>query len=128
MVTNELGTATSDAVILTVTMAPVITEQPVAKTVNSGATATFSVTATGTAPFSYQWKKNGTDIPNATGSSYTTPATSSADNNAAFTVVVTNSHGSATSNQAILSVNVPAGIGTQPTAQTAYTSQRPPSL
>ena len=123
VVTNELGTATSDAVILTVTMAPVITEQPVAKTVNSGATATFSVTATGTAPFSYQWKKNGTDIPNATGSSYTTPATSSADNNAAFTVVVTNSHGSATSNQAILSVNVPAGIGTQPTAQTAYTSQ-----
>ena len=117
VVSNEQGTATSEAVSLTVTMAPVITTQPVAKTVNPGATATFSVTATGTAPFSYQWKKNGTDISGATSSSYTTPATSSADNNAAFTVVVTNSHGSATSNQAILSVNVPAGIGTQPAAK-----------
>ena len=122
VVSNELGTATSDAVILTVTMAPVITTQPVANTVNPGATATFSVTATGTAPFSYQWKKNGTDIPNATGNSYTTPAASSANNNESFTVVVTNSHGSATSNAAILSVNVPAAITTQPTAQTAYTS------
>ena len=122
VVTNELGTATSDAVILTVTMAPVITTQPVANTVNPGATATFSVTATGTAPFSYQWKKNGTDIPNATGNSYTTPAASSANNNESFTVVVTNIHGSATSNAAILSVNEPAAITTQPTAQTAYTS------
>ena len=117
VVSNELGTATSDAVILTVTMAPVITTQPVANTVDTGETATFSVTATGTAPFSYQWKKNGTDIPNATGSSYTTPATSSANNNESFTVVVTNIHGSATSNAAILSVNVPAGIGTQPAAK-----------
>ena len=122
VISNELGTATSDAVILTVTMAPVITEQPTAKTVDPNATATFSVTATGTAPFSYQWKKNGTDIPNATGNSYTTPAASSANNNESFTVVVTNIHGSAISNAAILSVNVPAGIGTQPTAQTAYTS------
>ena len=117
VVSNELGTATSDAVILTVTMAPVITEQPTAKTVDPNATATFSVTATGTAPFSYQWQKDGTDISGATSSTYTTPATSSADNNAAFTVVVTNSHGSATSNAAILSVNVPAGIGTQPAAK-----------
>ena len=117
VVSNELGTATSDAVILTVTMAPVITTQPVANTVNPGATATFSVTATGTAPFSYQWKKNGTDISGATSSTYTTPATSSANNNESFTVVVTNSHGSATSNAAILSVNVPAGIGTQPAAK-----------
>ena len=117
VVSNDVGTATSDAVILTVTMAPVITEQPTAKTVDPNATATFSVTATGTAPFSYQWQKDGTDISGATSSTYTTPAASSADNNAAFTVVVTNSHGSATSNAAILSVNVPAGIGTQPAAK-----------
>ena len=117
VVSNALGKATSEAVILTVTMAPVITEQPTAKTVDPGATATFSVKATGTAPFSYQWMKNGTNILNATGKSYTTPAASSADNQAAFTVVVTNSHGSANSNQAMLSVNVPPGIGTQPTAK-----------
>ena len=122
VVSNELGTATSEAVSLTVTMAPVITEQPVAKTVDPNATATFSVTATGTAPFSYQWQKNGTDISGATSSTYTTPAASSANNNESFTVVVTNSHGSATSNAAILSVNVPAAITTHPAAQTAYTS------
>ena len=117
VVSNDVGTATSDAVILTVTMAPVITEQPTAKTVDPNATATFSVTATGTAPFSYQWKKNGTDISGATSSTYTTPAASNANNNESFTVVVTNSHGSATSNAAILSVNAPAGIGTQPAAK-----------
>ena len=123
VVSNELGTATSEAVILTVTMAPVITTQPVAKTVNPGATATFSVTATGTAPFSYQWQKNGTDISGATSSTYTTPAASNANNNESFTVVVTNSHGSATSNAAILSVNVPPTITTQPVNVTVTVGQ-----
>ncbi|MCX8517134.1 MAG: immunoglobulin domain-containing protein [Rhodoferax sp.] len=123
VVRNELSTAASEAVILTVTMAPVIAEQPTAKTADPGATATFSVTATGTAPFSYQWRKNGTNILNATGRSYTTPATSSADNNAAFTVVVTNSLGSATSSAAILFVNVPAGIDTQPVAQSVFVGE-----
>ena len=54
---------------------PSITTQPGNKTVNPGETATFRVTATGTAPLSYQWRKNGADIPAATSSSYTIPAT-----------------------------------------------------
>lgn len=85
--------------------APSITSQPANATVNAGSTATFSVTATGTAPLTYQWRKNGAAISGATASSYTTPATTTADNGAAFSVVVTNSAGSATSNNATLTVN-----------------------
>src|SRR3979411_2600950 len=60
---------------------------PVAnQTVQSGQTATFSVTATGTGPLSYQWQRNGTAIGGATSASYTTPATTSADNGARFIV------------------------------------------
>ena len=123
VVSNDVGTATSDAVILTVTMAPVITEQPVAKTVNLGATATFSVTATGTAPFSYQWKKNGTDISGATSSSYTTPATSLADSGTAYSVVVSNDVGTATSEAVILTVTMVPVITTQPAAQSVVAGE-----
>jgi hypothetical protein len=67
--------------------------------------ATFSVAATGTSPFSYQWYKNGTAINAAVGPIYTTPATLSTDNGATFTAKVTNVAGSQTSNAATLTVN-----------------------
>ena len=101
--------------------APTITTQPQNQTVTVGSTATFSVVASGTAPLSYQWSKNGTAISGATNSSYTTPATVSADNGATFTVTVSNSAGSKTSNAATLTVNAAAvapTITTQPQNQT----------
>jgi hypothetical protein len=69
-----------------------------------GQTAKFRVAATGTAPLRCQWRKNGTDIPGATKSSYTTPPTTAADNGALFSVVVTNRVGSVTSDNATLTV------------------------
>ena len=66
----------------------------------AGQTATFTVAANGTSPLSYQWQKSGKSISGAAGASYTTPATTSADNGATFTVVVSNSSGSVTSNPA----------------------------
>ena len=84
--------------------APSITTQPVGLTVIVGQTATFTVVAAGTAPFSYLWQENGTAISGATFSSYTTPVTTNSDSGAQFTVVVTNSAGSATSNAATLNV------------------------
>src|SRR5271156_580187 len=63
---------------------PSIVTQPVSQTVTVGQTAAFSVTATGTAPLSYQWRKGGTPVTGATGSNYTTPATVAADNGVAF--------------------------------------------
>ena len=61
--------------------------------------------ATGTAPLSYQWEKNGANITGATSASYTTPATTLADNGALFAVIVSNDVGSVTSNNATLTVN-----------------------
>jgi len=63
------------------------------------------VAATGTPPLTYQWSKNGAAISGATSSSYTTPAETTADNKAQFTVTVGNSVGSAKSNAAILTVD-----------------------
>jgi hypothetical protein len=92
-----------------VATAPKITTQPANQTVAVGKSATFSVVATGAAPLSYQWQKNGTNISGATAASYTTPATGSADNGATFRVSVSNSAGSATSALAILAVTSSGG-------------------
>jgi hypothetical protein len=108
VVSNSAGSATSNAATLTVnaaTVAPSITTQPASQTVTAGQTASFSVAATGTAPLTYQWQKNSANIAGATSSSYTTPATTSSDNAAQFTVAVTNTAGSVTSNAASLTVN-----------------------
>src|SRR5260221_15351 len=86
-------------------VAPPITAQPVSQSVIAGQTATFSVTATGTAPLSYQWRRNGAAVSGETSASYTTSATTSADNGAQFTVAVGNSAGSVTSSAATLTVN-----------------------
>ena len=85
--------------------APSITTQPADQTVAVGATATFSVTAAGTTPLSYQWQKGTTAISGAGSSSYTTAATVVADNGSQFTVIVSNSVGSVTSSAATLTVN-----------------------
>jgi Immunoglobulin I-set domain len=99
--------------------APSITSQPVSADVAVGQAANFSVAVTGTAPFSYQWRKNGTAITAATSSTYTTPPTTAADNLALFTVVISNSAGSATSNAATLNVSAAAAaIAVSPTGAT----------
>ena len=129
-VSNSAGATTSTEATLTVTAAagaPAISTQPASKTVTAGQAATFTVTATGTAPLAYQWKKNGTAVSGATSSTYTTPATSSADNAAVFTVVVSNGTGTVTSSNATLTVTAAAGgapaIGTQPAAQSVTAGQ-----
>ena len=105
--------------------APAIILPPVNTAVTVGQPATFSVTATGTATLTFQWLKNGTPIAGATSSSYTTPATTTADNNSSFTVTVTNSIGSATSSAATLTTVAATNVAitTQPASQTAYVGQ-----
>jgi len=72
----------------------------------------------------YQWRKNGANILGATNSSYTTPATVAADNGSLFSVVVSNSGGSVTSNNATLTVRTPPTITTQPADKTVRAGQR----
>jgi DNA/RNA endonuclease G (NUC1) len=100
--------------------APAITKQPAAITVAAGQTASFSVTATGTATLRYQWRKNGINISGATSRTYTTPATTSAYNGVKYQVYITNGYGAITSKSAILTVTSTQALSitTQPRSQT----------
>ncbi|HEU5146809.1 MAG TPA: PQQ-dependent sugar dehydrogenase, partial [Chryseosolibacter sp.] len=66
-------TGTLYKIIYTESAFPVITDQPDNVTVPEGQRATFQVTASGTAPLAYQWKKNGINISGANGSTYSIP-------------------------------------------------------
>jgi hypothetical protein len=84
---------------------PEISAQPQSQVVTAGATAVFTVTVSGAAPLSYQWKKNGTN----TGSNSDTLSLSNVTTNEAgnYSVVVTNLFGAVTSSVATLTVNPP---------------------
>ena len=98
------GAATSPVVATNVPSgAASITNQPQSLVVNAYYAASFSVTATGTEPLSYQWSLNGTNISGATASSLTISNVVQ-DNLGAYAVVVTNAFGSATSSNAVLSM------------------------
>jgi hypothetical protein len=90
--------------------APSISEQPADQSSPMGLTATFGVTATGSL-LRYQWAKNGSAIAGATSSSYTTLATIFSDNGASFSVTVSNSIGTVTSNAASLTITARAPMG-----------------
>jgi glucose/arabinose dehydrogenase len=90
-------------ITFTASSAPVITNQPQSITVSEGNQATFSVTATGTPPLSYQWRKNSVNITGATSSTYTIPSVTTADGGN-YSVTVSNSAGTVISNNATLTV------------------------
>lgn len=122
VVTNGAGTVTSVGATLTVAaslIAPAITTQPLSLSVTAGQPASFSVLATGSAPLTYQWKKNSTAISGATSATYSLAATATGDAGT-YTVVVTNGAGSATSTGATLTV---ATVAVAPTI-----TQQPASL
>lgn len=84
------------------TQAPALAQHPQNQTVYIGDPVTFSVQATGAS--SYQWQRNGVDIPGATSASYTLPSTTNADSGAQFRVRVQNSFGTTVSNRATLTI------------------------
>ena len=94
--------------------APTISTQPSSLTVADGATASYTVTATGTPLPSYQWLRNGTNIANATSATYSFAAAYPADNGVSFKVTVTNSAGSVPSTSAALTVTPIAPVVTTP--------------
>jgi glucose/arabinose dehydrogenase len=103
--------------------APNITTHPANQTVAQGSPAPFSVVASGSTPFSYQWQRNQQNISGATSSSYTLPSAVFADNGATFRCIVTNAFGNATSNEATLTVNAPPSISGHPSNQTVAQGQ-----
>jgi hypothetical protein len=103
---------------------PVITAQPVSRTVGIGQTSTFTVGVTGAAPLSFQWKKNNVSIPGATSASYTTPPATIIDDGSTYKVGIQNSYGGVTSNIVTLSVpHTSASIATQPVSVTVSPGQ-----
>jgi len=104
-VTNACGQITSNPVTINVTPAPPactalsIATQPQSSAITAGQSAPLSVTASGTAPLSYQWYANGAAI-NATSASFSVSPSSTTT----YSVMVTNACGSVTSNPAIVTV------------------------
>ena len=98
------GSTISPAAALTVIGPPSITTHPVNQAAYVGASATFSVSALGTAPLTYQWRRGGVDIPGATGATLTLSNLQVSDSGAVFDVVVSNALGSAQGAAATLTV------------------------
>ena len=102
---------------------PVITAQPASQSVVPPATGTFAVTASGSGTLVYQWRKNGAPVAGASQASYTTPATTGADNGSLFRVVVTDAFGgSVTSSAATLLVQGFSATGAMATAREFHTA------
>jgi hypothetical protein len=103
---------------------PSIFTEPVSQLVSLGQTATFTVTAGGPGPLTYQWQKNNVPIPGATSASYTTPVTTINDNGATFKVGVANGSGGVASSTVTLTVlYTSVSITAQPTSQTVPLGQ-----
>jgi hypothetical protein len=113
---NGANAVTSNTVTVTVNAAPTITAQPQSVTITEGQTTTLSVTATGTAPLTYQWNRDGTPVGNATGRTYVTGQAG------IYTVVVGNAVGSVTSAAATVTVNPPAPVAPTITTQPVSTT------
>ncbi len=125
-VTNKLGTVYSSAATLGITgmmTSPQITTQPTSKTVNEGATAKFTVAATGAESYQWQYRKNSSDSwHNSTGTgnktaTLTTTATA-ARNGFQFRCKVSNAAGTTYSTSAKLTVVTKPVITTQPASKT----------
>ncbi len=84
--------------------APLVSNAPGSRAVAVGANVQFSVSALGTDPFTYQWRRNGVDIAGATAATYSLTAALS-DDGARFAVVIANVVGSVVSSDAILNVH-----------------------
>ena len=115
VVTNDVGTVTSNIATLSVyfnpvppvpptTLPPTITEQPSSQTVVVGDGAVFNVNASGESPFAYQWFKDDTEIVGATGNTHIIQ-TSTLNDAGIYKATVTNIAGTTTSNTATLTVN-----------------------
>lgn len=89
-----------------------IATQPLSQTIGERGAVTFSALGDGTPPHTFQWKKNGVDIPDATGVTYSIASVAVADNGAKYSVVVTGAQGTATSQDAVLTVTPDTALPT----------------
>ena len=116
VVCGSYGCATSSVASLTV-IDPAIVTHPVSQTAEAGNSVTFTVSAVGTGPITYQWRKQETPIANATNTTLTLANLSGTDVGS-YGVVVCGSYGCITSSVAVLTVNfVDPSFNPEPNAQ-----------
>jgi hypothetical protein len=104
VITNKYGSTISDDAIVTVGILPYISIQPLSKNIAEGSTTSFSVTASGTLPLLYTWKKNGEIQFIGSSNTYNTPIQNINDNNSKWSVNIKNDFGDVDSQEATLSV------------------------
>ena len=109
IVSSVVGSVTSVVAALTLNLPPGIATHPQSQTVSVGTPVTFFVVASNAASLAYQWRKDGSNIPEATGTNYVIAAAQPTDAGD-YTVVVTNVAGSVTSSVATLTVLTPVSI------------------
>ena len=127
-VSNSAGSVISGNATLTVTaaaIAPAITTQPSSSSVTAGTSVSFTVTASGTAPLSFQWRKGGVNLAGANSATYTIGGVQTADAGN-YSVVVSNGTGSVVSGEATLVVDAGVAARPAPTAQLINLSSRAP--
>jgi len=107
---NAAGVVLSSYAVLAITpSAPVIISQPASQMALVGATVKFAVAVDGNAPFTYQWRQNGTNLSDAgaisgSGTPVLTINGVSSASIGNYTVVISNAIGTATSTGAVLTV------------------------
>ena len=115
IISDSSGSITSSVAHLTVVFPPSIVTQPQSQQIVAGTNVLFNVLAGGTAPISYQWQFNGTNVIAATNSIYSIDS-ATPDLAGSYSAVVTNWYGSMTSSVAVLSI-APLTITVQPQSQ-----------
>ena len=114
-INNNYGSVNSSSAIVTVGSTPVITTQPSSVGTNYGSLVTFTVTASGTQPLSYQWYKSGIAIQGANLNYITFPSVTNTDSGT-YQVAITNIYGGTNSASVKLSVANPILVISQPTS------------
>jgi hypothetical protein len=109
VVTGAVGpSVTSNAAVLDVVIVPTILLQPASCAAGAGARVLFSVLATDPSALSYQWLKDGSDIPGATAAVLALPSVGAADAGVYSALVVNATGGSITTAGAVLAVSAQA--------------------
>jgi hypothetical protein len=126
VVSNAGGSVTSSVAVLTVDFTPGFSTQPANVTVLPGAAANFTVVATGNPAPALQWQVstnggvsytnvvNGGNISGNTSATLSISAAGAGLSGDLFQCVATNTVATVTSTAALLTVNTPASITTQP--------------
>ncbi len=119
IVTDGVTTLTSTPAALFINSPPFITSQPQGLTAPPGTNVTLSASFEGTAPFSFQWRRNGVAIPGANGPTLSLTNVQAGPHAGGYSLIISNVFASALSDTAQLVVGIPPVIGLQPASQAA---------